>query len=166
MNSETPRRPASEFPSPDKQRIMGEFLFLAMRSELYRGLPLARFREAFEPAIDKKQFQIYRFEEVPRGLLTWARLTEDAERRFVNGEGLSPDDWDAGDRFWIVDLIAPYKGIGSMMAQRIRRPGNLPTMEYRYVRADAGSRSAKKIVHVNLDAPNGRGIRVESASDY
>lgn len=161
MTSRTMPEPSSEFPSPEKQRIMGEFLFLAMRSNLYQGLPLAKFREAFEPAIDNKQFQIFRFQEVPRGLLTWARLTADAERRFVSGEGLSAADWCAGDRFWIVDLIAPYKGVGSMMSRWIRKPGNLPTRECSFLRADPVKKTVKKIVRVNLDAPKGQRIWVE-----
>ena len=117
MDGSDIHKPPSEFPSPEKQRIMGEFLFLTMRSNLYAGLPLAKFREAFEPAIDEKQFAIFRIGGVPRGLFTWALLTEDAERRFVNGDGLLIDEWSAGDRFWIVDLIAPFGGIGTLMSQ-------------------------------------------------
>jgi cytolysin-activating lysine-acyltransferase len=42
---------------------------------------------------------------------SWAYLTEEAEGRLLNGaRKLSPVDWKAGDRLWMIDLICPFGG--------------------------------------------------------
>ncbi len=155
-----------EFPSPAKQRLLGEFLFLAMRSDTYSNLPLNRFQEAFEPAIDLKQFHLFRFDDIPRGVVTWARLTPGAESRFIRGQGLKPEDWNKGDRFWVVDLIAPYKGVGPYITRWGRQPGNLPTRKVRYLRPVRGTAEVQKIGVFDMDAPAGSQLQTFSKHDY
>ena len=155
-----------EFPTPGKQRVVGDFLFLAQRTNTYSQLPLANFEAVFQPAIDLKQFHLFRFDDIPRGVITWARLTPGAESRFIRGEGLRREDWDKGDRFWVVDLIAPYGDVGGYISRWARQPQNLPTRNFRYVRAVRGTNEVQKIVIVDHDAPKGEQIKVLSKTDY
>lgn len=40
---------------------------------------------------------------------SWAMLTEDAEAGYVLGHRkIRPEDWNAGNRLWLVDVIAPF----------------------------------------------------------
>jgi cytolysin-activating lysine-acyltransferase len=51
---------------------------------------------------------------VPCGLALWALMSEDAEKRFVDAvtagrpARLQPNDWNSGDRLWMIDLVAPF----------------------------------------------------------
>lgn len=57
------------------------------------------------------------------GLLTFALLTEEAERGFLRrSRKLQPGDWRAGDRLWFIDFIAPY-GHASQILNGLRRSG-------------------------------------------
>ena len=43
-------------------------------------------------------------------------LDDEAEARIINGSvKLAPNEWTRGDRFWIIDVIAPFGGIDDMM---------------------------------------------------
>jgi cytolysin-activating lysine-acyltransferase len=38
----------------------------------------------------------------------WARLSAAAEQRLEDGEPLRAQDWNSGDRVWLVELISPF----------------------------------------------------------
>lgn len=61
-----------EFPTEDRLRIYGDLAFLAMRSAHHRKMSVSILRDALEPPILLGQYKIYRFDEFPRGALTWA----------------------------------------------------------------------------------------------
>ena len=84
----------------------------------------------------------------------------------MRGQGLKPDDWNKGDRFWIVDLIAPYKGVGSYIMRWGRQPGNLPAAKIRYLRASDGTADVHRVVEMDLGAPKGSQIRFFSLQDF
>ena len=47
----------------------------------------------------------------PFAFASWAFLNEEAEQRLFTGQRrLGPGDWKAGDRLWLVDLVAPFGG--------------------------------------------------------
>ncbi len=100
-----PRGP--EFPDPDMLRAYGDAMFLVLRSDHHSKMRVANMREAIEPPLVLGQYQIFRFDDVPRAMLTLARLGRSAERRYVQGGPLLPEDWNSGDRVWLIDMIAP-----------------------------------------------------------
>ncbi|WP_019956565.1 toxin-activating lysine-acyltransferase [Yoonia vestfoldensis] len=154
----TPEQQAArdrEMPSQEKLRVYGDCLFLAMRSQHHAGMTLATLRAAFEPAIDAGQFRIFRIDDIPRGMFTWAFLSPDAEARFVAGAPLTAQDWTSGDRLWLIDLIAPYKGMTAAMVRWIMRPGNFAEKTFIFRRVMNGNKT-RKILHVDFDRPDAK----------
>lgn len=142
------RRP--EFPSEETLRVYGDLAFLAMRSAHHRRMSVAILRDALEPPILLGQYKIFRFDGVPRGALTWAWLSEEAEARYLAGEGFRLVDWRSGDRLWIIDLIAPYRGLTTGVVRWVTTPGNMPGSRFSYRRVTAGRRT-RRVVHIDLD---------------
>ena len=145
--------PPSEAPSADTLRLYGDTLFVALRSPRHAGAPLAQIRAAFEPPLVLGQIRVFRFDDIPRGLFTWGWLSADAERRYVTGEALAPEDWRSGDRLWLVDLIAPYRGLTSGIVRWVMTPGNFTDTEFRFRRVVEGNRT-RRIVSIRLDRPD------------
>jgi cytolysin-activating lysine-acyltransferase len=139
-----------EFPTEDRLRIYGDFLFLAMRSDHHRRMSVATLREAIEPPILLGQYHVFRFDGIPRGLFTWGLLGPQAEERLVSGEGLAAEDWRSGPNLWIVDLMSPYRGLASGMVRWIMTPGNLVQRRFHFRRL-SGGRDTRRIVEIDLD---------------
>jgi cytolysin-activating lysine-acyltransferase len=45
---------------------------------------------------------------LPVAFVSWARLSEEAEKKFITTQKLSPADWKSGDRLWLVDVVTPF----------------------------------------------------------
>lgn len=141
--------PPVEAPDADKLRVYGDMTFLAFRSDRHRAMSLATLRHYLEPPIELGQFRIFRFDDVPRGMYTWAWLDQKAERKLIRGKPLDPQDWRSGDALWIVDLIAPYRGLTTSMVRFIMSPGNFTDDEF-YFRRVRGADETRRIVHISF----------------
>ena len=141
--------PEVEAPSAEKLRVYGDLLFLAFRSPRHAGMTVRTLRSYLQPAIESGQFRVFRFDDVPRGMFTWAYLNPEAERRLIEGAPLRPEDWNSGGRLWIVDLIAPYKGLMQSIGRWIRQPGNVTDSEFLFRRVRDGN-ATHRIVHVDF----------------
>lgn len=139
-----------EFPTEDRLRIHGDFLFLAMRSDHHRQMSVATLREAIEPPILLGQYHVFRFDGIPRGLFTWGLLGPQAEEKLVSGDGLAARDWRSGPNLWIVDLMSPYRGLASGMVRWIMTPGNLVRRRFHFRRL-SGGRDTRRIVEIDLE---------------
>lgn len=158
------RTPGIEFPDEAKLRIYGDFLFLAFRSRRHYRMSVGNLRAAFEPAIETGQYRIFRFDGVPRGLFTWAWLSPEAEERYIRGGIMDPNDWRSGDRLWLIDIIAPYRGLTASIARWVMVPGNMTDKDFRYRRLK-GDRDTKKIVHIRFTDMTDK-ARILSADQY
>lgn len=143
--------PPIEAPSAEKLRVYGDMMFLAFRSPRHRAMPLGTLKTYIETPIELGQFRIFRFDDVPRAMYTWAFMNEAAERKLVEGIPLVPEDWNSGERLWIIDLIAPYRGLMKEIGRWIMRPGNLTDGEFLFRRV-AGENDTRRVVHVNFRA--------------
>jgi cytolysin-activating lysine-acyltransferase len=141
--------PDSECPGPERLRAYGDMLFLAFRSPRHAGMSVAQLRDYLEPPLLRGQFRLFRFDGVARGMYTWGWLDARAEHRLITGEPLSPDDWTSGDRLWIVDIMAPYKGMTASMVRWIMKTGHFTDGEFFYRRVDADNRT-RRIVHIDF----------------
>lgn len=139
-----------EWPDAERLRVYGDLCFLAMRSAHHRRMSVAILRDAFEPPILLGQFKLFRFDGVPRGALTWAWLSRNAEARYLAGEGLHFADWRSGDRLWIIDLIAPYRGLTAGIGRWVMTRGNMPGPRFLFRRVSDGKRT-RRVVEVDLD---------------
>lgn len=142
--------PPIETPTPDKLRVYGDILFLAFRSPRHARMQTALLRHYVEPPVELGQFRIFRFDDVPRGMFTWGWLNREAEEKLVSGETLSPEDWQSGDRLWIIDLIAPYRGLTASMVRWIMQRGNFSEDAF-WFRRVADDNSTTRIVHIDFD---------------
>ena len=156
--------PPSETPGPEMLRAFGDYLFLAERSPRHRPMNVGAFTASIVPPIMENQYRIFRFDGVPRGLFTWGYLSPDAERRYVSGEPLTQADWRSGDRLWIIDLIAPYRGLTTSIVRWIMVPGNLTRQDFRFRRLQGG-RMTRRIVHIDFNRP-GVLSKIETDADY
>jgi cytolysin-activating lysine-acyltransferase len=93
----------------DRHRLIGEITSLLICSELHRKYLVNDIGAVFLPPINLDQFRIYKLKEEPIALVTWAYLTEKTEKKYLKGDySLTPEDWNAGDRGWIIDFLAPF----------------------------------------------------------
>lgn len=122
--------PQVEAPPPDRLRVYGDLLFLAFRSDRHARMTNATLRAWLEPPVELGQFRVFRFDDVPRGMYTWGWLSPEAERKLIRGDVLAPEDWRSGDALWIVDMIAPYRGMTRSMVRFIMTPGNFTDRKF------------------------------------
>lgn len=108
----------------------GQIAWLLGQSPLHRELPIKTLERSFVPPIIKEQFRMFRFgplpggdapealqavglgkeqvEQLPLGVAIWAHLSDEAEAKLDRREPLELDDWNSGDRTWVVELISPF----------------------------------------------------------
>jgi len=100
----------------DPSGLLGAAVWLMLSSPGHKHLFVTDFEWLVVPPILAKQFRLYRRDNVPIGFVSWARLDDEAETRIINGSvKLSPNEWTGGDKFWIIDVIAPFGGVDDMM---------------------------------------------------
>jgi cytolysin-activating lysine-acyltransferase len=141
--------PDVECPEPDLLRAYGDMIFLAFRSARHAKMPAHLLRNYLEPPLVHGHFRIFRFDGVPRGAFTWGRFGPDAERKLVTGKHLEPEDWNSGNRLWIVDILAPYRGLTSGIVRWIMGPGNFTDEEFLFRRVAENNRT-RRIVHIDF----------------
>lgn len=153
--------PEIECPSPQRLSAYGDMMFLAFRSARHGRMAVGQLRYYIEPAIQLGQYRIFKFDGVPRGAFTWAWLNDDAERRLILGETLNPEDWNSGNRLWIIDIIAPYQGLTRSMVRWIMQPGHFTDGRFLYRRVSQ-SNQTRRIVSIDLHATNMAEVYSES----
>lgn len=155
--------PPLEVPSAEKLRVLGDMLFLAFRSERHQKMSVATLRAHLEPAVELGQFRVFRFDDVPRAYFTWGWLDTTAEAKLVGGEALAPAEWQSGDNLWLVDLVAPYRGLTASLVRWIMVRGNFAERDF-YFRRVEGTNQTRRIVHIDFERD--RLSRILSDADF
>jgi cytolysin-activating lysine-acyltransferase len=129
---------------PTVSHILGEMAWLLTQSPLHRALQIGDLEWLCMPALIKLQFYLFRDGERPVGLALWAKCGPEAEAKLERGmiepeNRLSLEEWDSGERVWLVDLIAPFANEENrqreiMIADLISGP--LKGTEFRFHRTD------------------------------
>ncbi|MFP7753887.1 toxin-activating lysine-acyltransferase [Thermodesulfobacteriota bacterium B35] len=95
---------------------LGPVLLLYMHSPHRRFRFIADLEWLLLPPLLAGQCKLYMKGEYPLSFVSWAFLDEEAEKNLLAGGGrLRPEDWKRGDRLWIIDLVAPFGGVDSML---------------------------------------------------
>lgn len=108
--------PSTAAPTPLRQpsgpaEVLGDVVWLMTHSPNHKHLFIADLEWLVMPPVMLRQFRLVRGKDKPQAFVTWANLNEEAEQRMMAGHTrLRPSDWNAGDRAWIIDLIAPFGG--------------------------------------------------------
>ncbi|WP_170414717.1 toxin-activating lysine-acyltransferase [Ruegeria atlantica] len=93
----------------EKYADFGAMFYLASLTKTHRARTLGQVLYAFETPFRLNQYHIFRQNGFPRGFVTFAGLSPDAERRYaIQEKPLKDTDFASGTSFWIVDLVAPF----------------------------------------------------------
>lgn len=96
---------------------MGPILMLYMQSSHRRFQFISDLEWLLLPPLVAGQCKLYMKKEYPVSFISWAFLDEAAEKRLLhNGGKLRPEDWNSGENPWIIDIVAPFGGVESMLA--------------------------------------------------
>lgn len=90
-------------------QMLGEIVWLMTQSSFHKELFLYELEPMVLRPLSLKQFRIYRMQDRPAAVIFWAKVSEEVEQRLVEGNvRMKPTDWQSGDRYWVVDVVAPY----------------------------------------------------------
>ncbi|MDK3019322.1 toxin-activating lysine-acyltransferase [Pseudodonghicola flavimaris] len=146
----------------------GAFTHLYMHSPAHRRQTLKELQMMLQPALDWGLYHIFRDAGgVPRAGVTWAWLNSDAQNRHVAGEFLAPADWRSGDRFWMIDFVAPFGphcATAAMNWLRRNMPASITRVSYMRPSEDFGLPA--KVVTCRRMANDRWGAEACSACDY
>ncbi len=99
-----------------KLPAIGPVLLLYMQSSHRRYQFIGDLEWLLMPPLISGQCKLFMKEEYPTSFISWAFLNEAAEKRlFQNGGKLRPEDWNCGDRLWVIDIVAPFGGVENML---------------------------------------------------
>ena len=96
---------------PPAQRflLLGEVIYLLARNPIHRGYSIDDFQTRVIPALSMNQFRLYRNQDRPLALMTWAFLSDELDERLRHEEyDLKTEDWNGGDHLWFMDFVAPF----------------------------------------------------------
>lgn len=142
--------------------LFGAMVWLWMHSSTHRRCPLEDLQRLIMPAIKTGQFVLALQDDEqqqPVGLMTWANFTPEAELRYLQSldRNLQPSDWDAGDRPWVLDIVAPFGDTQSVVSG-VRRVLSRSSFRCLYHRGDEGG---LKVLHLK-----GVGVTKAQQADY
>lgn len=99
--------------APTVSHMLGEMTWLLSQSPLHRVFTIGDLEWMVMPALLGEQFYLFRDGDRPVGLALWAKTNATGEAKLQRGmvdpqNRLTLDEWSGGDRWWLVDLVAPF----------------------------------------------------------
>lgn len=130
----------------NEAEVFGSAVWLWMHSASHRNAPLHMLSALLLPAIKNRQFVLASENGKPVFYLSWARLSKEAEKRYLqNSPQCMPEaDWTSGDRTWFLDWVAPF--------------GDSPQMRILVTRRLFPGLCARALYHRGAD----KGIRIKN----
>lgn len=94
----------------NEAEVLGSAVWLWMHSASHRDLPLHTLNALLLPALKQRQFIFASEAGRPVFYLSWANLSAEAEQRYLQHHPVQmpEQDWNSGDRMWILDWVAPF----------------------------------------------------------
>ncbi|MES2822463.1 MAG: toxin-activating lysine-acyltransferase [Pseudomonadota bacterium] len=102
--------------------VLGSATWLWMHSRLHQNLPIKTLSALLLPALKHRQFILASEAGRPVFYLAWANLNLEAEERYLKDHPvhMQHEDWNSGERGWILDWIAPF-GHTQVMSRLLTR---------------------------------------------
>ncbi len=157
--------------APTVSHLLGEMTWLLTQSPLHRAMQIGDIEWLCMPALLKQQFYLFRDGDQPVGLALWAKCGTKAEAKLERGmiepeNRLTLEEWDSGERVWLVDLIAPFattqnKQREIMIADLISGP--LKGIEFHFHQTDPAT-GKRTVQTVAADAGEKLKAAVEAAT--
>ena len=93
----------------NKNELFGRIVVLMADSDVYLPDSLYALKKNITSPLYSNNCLIYFSENKLVGYCSWAWLTNESEKRYMeNSNSLAPDDWKTGDNLWLIDVVAPY----------------------------------------------------------
>lgn len=116
--------PSLEAAPFSEAEALGSIVWLWMHSENHRDIPLHGLSALLLPAIKQGKFLLASQNGQPVFYISWANFSPDAEQRYLKNPAITlpQDDWNSGDRTWVLDWVAPFghtRAITAMLRQQL-----------------------------------------------
>ncbi len=101
------------------ESALGSALLLATKAPTHKYLFSHDFEWLIIPPIASRQFSLFRNKQnEPIAFVSWANVNADVESRLQSGIlRLSPQDWNSGDKLYIIDIISPFVAVAEILKQ-------------------------------------------------
>ena len=111
-------------------------VWLLGHSKPHRNWLIADLDRYLIPPLALNQSWLFLRGKKPVGFFSWALLTLEAERGLIDGtRPIQPEDWNAGDRRWSMDCLAPFGDLKTIFAYK--KAMGFPNGSGRYLRLNA-----------------------------
>ena len=105
--------PKAQPANKSEAELFGAMVWLWMHSQTHARCPLHELHRLLLPALKTGQYVLALQDDSsqqPMGLMTWASLSAHTERRYLQSldKTLQAEDWQQGDRPWILDWVVPF----------------------------------------------------------
>ncbi|MFT3810512.1 MAG: toxin-activating lysine-acyltransferase [Micropepsaceae bacterium] len=92
-------------------QMLGEIVWLLSQSPIHKQLFIGDLEWFCMPPILLEQYRLFYGPNAPAAVALWARVSPETDARLTAGAPrLRPDEWQSGDTYWLVELIAPFGG--------------------------------------------------------
>ena len=103
---------------------LGSAVWLWMHAKQHKEIPLHALPTLLMPALKTGQFVIVSRQGKPVLHMSWARLSEEAEKRYIRNPSytMPEQDWTSGENLWILDWVAPFghtRELASLFRRRV-----------------------------------------------
>ncbi|MCB2218462.1 toxin-activating lysine-acyltransferase [Desulfofustis glycolicus] len=96
---------------------LGPVIMLYLQSPHRRYQFISDLEWLLIPPLVSGQCKLYMKQEYPISFVSWAFLTDEVEKRLLgNGGRLRPEDWTSGERLWLIDIVAPFGGVETVLS--------------------------------------------------
>ncbi|EFU2982387.1 toxin-activating lysine-acyltransferase, partial [Escherichia coli] len=121
--------------------IIGKIAWLWACSPLHKNWSTSLLMSNTLPAIKHEQYILIERDNFPVAFCSWANLNLEKEIEYLNNvTSLQLDDWNTGDRKWIIDWIAPF-GDNQTLYKKMR--DKFPYGLFRAIRIDTFNHTGK-----------------------
>ena len=115
-------QPATDSPRDDMTRLLGQVVTLFGQSPGHRHVFVSDLEWLVLPALMARQARVWRRQtengSVPVIYASWALVDAEVEARLRQGQmRLKPSEWRCGDRAWLIDVVAPFGGTDTALAE-------------------------------------------------
>lgn len=109
--------PKGAAPQKTVAQVLGEITWLMTQSSLHKQLFIGDLEWFAMPAILLEQFRIWNGPNSPAAVALWATVSAETEARLESGGiKLRADEWQNGDRRWLIELVAPFGATDEILA--------------------------------------------------
>lgn len=109
---------APKSPPLDKVQALGHALWLMTQSPVHRHMFVADMEWLLIAPVSLGQFRLWRQGNQPVGFVTWAFVNDEVDERLRKGDvKLRPQDWNSGEKAWLIDMLLPFGGTDQVLKE-------------------------------------------------